>query len=188
MAMQANGKQMVTYQWKQRTTIIRKGNAAGVKIDEVRFDGAGQLQRITLARPEERKMGPLMARKAADVKEDVREVMQLASMYANPQQLAQAIRKGEIWEGPGSLRVQARSVLLPTDEMQMMVDPATYLPVRVDFKTQFEGSPVTIAIDYNQLPNGPAMAARMTVQIPKDGITVNVESYDFARLAGPAIP
>ena len=32
MAMQANGKQVVTYQWKQKSTILRKGSAVGFKI------------------------------------------------------------------------------------------------------------------------------------------------------------
>lgn len=183
MAMGANGKQTVAYQWKQKTTIIRKGNASAVKLDEIRFDSTGQMQRITLMKPEEKKMAPIKARKVAEVREDVEDVMRLAGRYASPRELAQAIKRGEIWEGPSGLRVQARSLLLPIDEMTMRVNGATYLPVRVDFKTQYEGSLVIIAIDYEQLPNGPSMMARMTVQIPKDDIVVNVESFDFVRLA-----
>lgn len=188
MALGTNSKQMATYQWKQKTMIIRKGNPAGFRLEEVRFDASGQPLRITLDRSEEKKMGPFMARKAAAVKDDVREVMQLAGSYANPQQLAQAIRKGETWEGQGTLRVQSRSVILPMDEMTMIFNGSTYLPGRIDIKTQHEGSPVAIAIDYQQLPNGPAMMSRMTVQIPQDGIIVNVESYDFMRPAGSLVP
>ena len=184
MAMGANGKQVARYQWKQKTTILRHGDPAGYRIEEVRFDASGQPQRITIAQPEEKKMGPLRARKAAEIKEDVQEVMQLAGRYANPQQLAQAIQKGQIWEGQGALRVSSRGVLLPMDEMTMTVNAATFLATRIDIRTQHEGSPVTIAIDYQQLPGGPSMLSRMTVQIPKDGIVVNVDSYDFFRLGG----
>jgi hypothetical protein len=188
MAFGANGKQMVSYQWKQSTTVIRKGNPAAVQIEEVRFDAAGQPQRITLARPGEKRMGPLMARKAAAIKDDVQDVMRLAGRYANPQELAAAIRKGEIWEGQGVLRVHAQSVLLPGDEMNMTVNGATYLPVHVEFNTRYEGGPVAIAIDYQQLSNGPSLMARMIVRIPQDDIVVNVDSYDFVRVAGPVIP
>ena len=185
MALGANVKQMKTYQWKQRTTVFRKGNPLEPKIDEVRFDASGQLQRITLSQPEQKRMGPLRARKAAEVKESVQEVMQLAARYANPQQLSLAIQKGELWEGPGALRLQARSVVLPIDEMTIRIDATTYLPTRIDCKTLYEGHPVTISVDYQQLPNGPSMASRMTVQMPKEDIVVQVESYDFVRLAGP---
>jgi hypothetical protein len=185
MAMGANGKQMTSYQWKQKTTVIRKGNSLEPMIDELRFDATNQIQRITLVKPEEKKMGPLRARKAAEVKDSIQQVMQLARRYASPQLLSDAIRKGEIWEGPHALRVQARSVLLPIDEMTMQVNGSTYLATRIDFKTQYEGSPVAIAIDYQQLPGGPSMMTRMTVQVPKENIIVNVESFDFVCLAGP---
>jgi hypothetical protein len=187
MAMQANGKQMAAFQWKQKTTVFRKGKPLDPMIEELRFDATGQLQRITLVKPEQKRMGPIRARKAADTKESIQEVMQLAGRYANPQQLAQAIQKGEIWEGEGRLKVQARTVVLPMDEMTMVVNSGTYLATRVDFKTQYEGSPVAIAIDYEQFPNGPSMMTRMTVQISEEEIAVKVESFDFVRLAGPAV-
>jgi hypothetical protein len=185
MAMGANSKQMISYKWKQKVTVIRKGKPMEPMLEELRFDATGQLQRMTLVKPEEKRMGPLRARKAAETKESVQEVMQLARQYSNPQQLTQAIQKGEIWEGQGTLRVQARSVVLPVDEMMISVNSASYLATRIDFQTQHEGSPVAIAIDYQQLPNGPSMMTRMTVQIPKEDIVVNVESFDFIRLAGP---
>jgi hypothetical protein len=188
MAMSTNAKQMAPYQWKQKTTVIRKGKSLDPIIEELRVDATGHLQRITLAKPEERKMGPLRAKKVADIKESVQEVMQLARRYANPQQLSQAIQRGDIWEGQGKLRVQARSLILPIDEMTMFVNGATYLATRIDFKTQHESGPVAIAIDYEQLPNGPSMMVRMTVQIPGEDVVVNVESYGFVRLAVSNFP
>ena len=183
MAMGANGKQMTSYQWKQKTTVIRKGNPLEPIIDELRFDASGQLQRITLVKPEEKRMGPLRARKAAEVKDSIQQVMQVARRYASPQLLSDAIRK--VREGYHTLRVQARSVLLPFDEMTIQVNGSTYLATRIDFKTQYEGSPVSIALDYQQLAGGPSIMTRMTAQVPKENIIVNVESFDFVRLAGP---
>jgi hypothetical protein len=188
MALKANGKQMISFQWKQKVTVYRKGHPSEPMIEEIRFDATGQPHRVTLAKPEEKRMGPLRARKAADIKEDVQEVMQLARRYSSPQQIAEAIQRGEVWEGQGKLRVQARAAVIPVDEMTILASGATYLPTRIDVKTLHEGSPVTIAIDYQQLPNGPSMMDRMTVQIPKDDIVVNVESFDFIRLAGPVTP
>lgn len=186
MSLGANSKQVRAYQWKQRTTVVRKGTTAGVKLDEIRFDRNGQLQRITLAAPEEKKAGPLRARKVAEVKEAVEEVMMLASRYANPHEIAKAIQKGEIWEGQGTIRVRAQSILLPLDEMHIQFSSASYLPVQADFKTQQEGRPVVIGVTYQQLRNGPSVVTRMTVRIPGEDVLVTVDSYDFVRLAPPS--
>ena len=86
------------------------------------------------------------------------------------------------------IRVEARSVILPMDEMTMITSSSTYLATRADFTTQYEDNSVAITIDYEQLPDGPSMMARMTVRIPKEDIVVSVESFDFMRPAGPNIP
>ncbi len=187
-AMGANAKQMSAYQWKQKTTIMRAGNPAGFKLEEVRFDAAGQPQRTTLSQPEQKRMGPLRARKAAAVRDDVQEVMQLAARYAHPQLQAQAVRSGEIWEGPGTLRVRARALISPLDEVEISISSTNHLVIRADVKTQHDGRPVNIALEYQPIPNGPSMLARMTVQIPADNIVVNVESFDYVRLASPNFP
>ena len=188
MAVGANSKQIAAYQWKQKITVYRHGNPTAPTLEEIRFDITGQPHRVTLSKPEEKRMGPLRARKAAGIKEDVQDVMQLARRYASPQQVADVIRKGEIWEGPGALRVQSRSAVIPGDELTIAVNSNTHLPSRMDIKTHYEGAPVSIAIDYEHLAGGPSMMSRMTVQIPKDGIVVSVESFDFVRLAGTINP
>ena len=85
MAMGANGKQVTCYQWKQRTTVIRRGNPLEPMLDELRFDATGQIQWITLVKPEEKRMGPLRARKAAEVKDSIQQVMQLARISEPPE-------------------------------------------------------------------------------------------------------
>jgi hypothetical protein len=99
-------------------------------------------------------------------------------------QLTQAIQKGEIWEGPDRLRIEARAVILPMDEMTMTVNRSANLATRIELKTQYEGSPVAIAIDYETLPGGPSMMMQMIVQIPNEDVVVRVDSFDFVRLAG----
>src|SRR5687768_14825932 len=56
MAMGANGKQMMSYQWKQKITVIRKGNPLEPTLEELRFDATGQLHRMSIAKPEEKRM------------------------------------------------------------------------------------------------------------------------------------
>jgi len=187
-ALGANGKQMASYQWKQRITILRNGKQAGFRVEEVQFDASGQPQRVTISQSEQKKMGPVRAHKVTEIRDDIQEVMQLAGRYTHPRQLARAIQEGEIWEGPGTLRVRAQSLAFPADDLTMTFNSTTYLATRIDVKTQHGGKPVTITMDYRQLSNGPNMPARMTVQIPEDSVVVNVESFDFVRLASSNFP
>src|ERR687883_174589 len=60
-ALGANGRQMASYQWKQRTTVSRNGRQAGFRLEEVRFDAGGPPQRVTLSPSEQKRMGPLRA-------------------------------------------------------------------------------------------------------------------------------
>ncbi len=71
--------------------------------------------------------------------------------------------------------------------MTLAINPTNFLTTRVDVKTRHEGDPVHVVISYEQLPTGPNMMRRMTVQMPEEDIVVNVESFDFVRLAGPTI-
>jgi hypothetical protein len=188
MALRSNGQQLAAMQWKQKVTVVRKGTAMTPVVEEIRFDATGQMRRTTLAGPEPKRMGPLKARKAAEVKDTIEEAMQLARQYADPRTFAQAVERGELWQGQHNLRIQARSLLLPGDDVSVAASAATYLATRADCKTQHEGDPISIAIDYEQLPNGPSVMRRMIVQFPKDDIAVHVESFDFVRLAAPTIP
>lgn len=188
MALRSNGQQLAAMQWKQKVTVIRKGTAMAPIVEEIRFDATGQMRRTTLARPEQKRMGPLKARKAADIKDNIEEAMQLARQYADPRTFAQAVERGELWQGQHNLRIQARSLLLPGDDVSVAASGATYLATRAECTTQHEGDPISIAIDYEQLPNGPSVMRRMIVRIPKDEIAVHVESFEFVRLAAPTIP
>lgn len=187
MAHAANAKQSAAYMWKQRLTVVRKGEAMEPLVQEIRIDASGQPIRSVIAKPEEKRMGPLRARKVTEIKESIEETMQLAFRYASPQSVGAALRRGEIWEGPSGVRVLAHPAIVPADEMEVHLSATSLLAARIEIKSFHEGNPVRIAIVYEQFPNGPSMMRRMTVRMPEQDIVVNVESFDFVRLAGPTI-
>jgi hypothetical protein len=57
LAMGANAKRVVQYEWKQRITVVRKGRPAEPVVDQVRFDSTGQMQRTTISAPAQEKRG-----------------------------------------------------------------------------------------------------------------------------------
>lgn len=180
-AMAMNAKQVQQYEWKQRITVFRKGNPSEPVIDQIRFDSSGQMQRTTISAPPPKQMGGIRGKIAAGVKEDVKNIMELAGRYNKPQQIVEAVRKGQISKTGDALRVQSNDIIQPTDSMAMLVDPATHHATHIDFKTTYEGDPMTIAQDYSPIPDGPNMMKSMKVSVPEKGLAINIDSYDFVR-------
>ena len=186
LAMAANAKRMMQYEWKQRITVVRKGNAAEPIIDQVRFDSAGKMQRTTISAPEQKEArglrGRVKSNVAAGVKEDVKQIMELAGSYNKPQQMVEAVRKAQVSQtGGGTIRLQANNLITSTDSMTMMVNSATHLAKHVDIKTDYNGDPMAIAQDYSPVPGGPNVMKTMRVSVPAKSLVVNVDSYDFVR-------
>ena len=188
LAMGMNVKQMMQYEWKQRVTVVRRGTPSEPLIDQVRFDSSGQMQRTTLSAPQQKQMGGIRGRVAAGVKENVKDIMELAGSYNKPQQMIAAVKKAEISQGVGggTTRLQASNLIQPADSMTMLVNSATHLASHVDIRTSYEGSPMTIAQDYGALPDGPNVMKSMRVSVPQKGLAVNVDSYDFVRQSASA--
>jgi hypothetical protein len=182
LAMAANAKQIKQYEWKQCVTVIRRGRPSPPVIDQVRFDSSGQMQRTTLSAPQP-ETGGIRGRIAAGVKENVKDVMELAARYNKPQQMVEAVRKAQIAQNPGAgtIRLEASDLIKPGDRMIMMVNVATHHATHVDIRTDDAGDPMTIAQDYGQIPGGPNVMKSMKVSVPKKDLVVNVDSYDYVQ-------
>src|SRR3954452_640292 len=134
LAMAANAKRLMQYEWKQRITVIRKGNPAQPVIDQVRFGADGQMQRTTISAPEQKEMRGLRGKIAAGVKEDVKEIMELAGRYNKPQQMAAAVKKAQISQTPGTgiTRLEANDLIESTDSVTILVNSTTHLATHID--------------------------------------------------------
>jgi hypothetical protein len=189
LAMAMNAKKMTQYQWKQRVNVVRKGNPSEPIIEQIRFDSTGQMQRTTISAPEQKEMRGVRGRIAAGVKENVKEIMQLAASYNKPQQMMEAVKKAQISPSSngGPIQLRATGLIKPTDSMTMLLNPATHLATHLDINTDYDGGPMTIAQDYSPLPGGPNVMRSMKVSVPNKNIVVNVGSYDYTRPTARAI-
>ncbi len=183
LSMAMNAKRMTQYQWKQRVTVTHRGKPAEPMIDQVRFDSNGQMQRTVISAPEQKQMGGIRGRVAANVKENVKGIMQLAGQYNKPQQMMEAIKKAQITPSAGGneLSVLSSGMIKPDDSMTMLLDGTTHLAKHVDIRTNYEGAPMTIAQEYGPVPDGPNVMKSMKVSVPQKEIAVDVDSYDFTR-------
>ena len=183
LAMGMNAKRMTQYEWKQRVTVIHRGKPSEPMVDQIRFDSSGQMQRTVISAPEQKEMGGIRGKVAANVKQNVKDIMQLAGQYNKPQQMMEAVKKAQITpaRGGSDLQLLSSGLIKPGDSMTMLVDSTTHLAKHVDIRTDYDGAPMTIAQDYGPVPEGPNVMNRMRVSVPQKDLAVNVDLYDFTR-------
>lgn len=202
-SQKANAQALRQYSWKSRTEIKLKGESKNVKVEQVRYDLNGKLQKTPIAGPPPtapataaapepggRGGGRLKSKVVENKKEEFGEMMQglgqLVASYGHlPPEKAQAFAanstKGK-GEGAmeGTAQIQGANVLVEGDSMTMWVDPASQMMRRVEIKTVYEGKPATLITEYKSVPNGPTYMAQAMLTYPEKNVELTVDNYEYA--------
>lgn len=201
-AQQANQAALRQYSWKSRTELTVDGETKQVRLEQVRYDIDGRLQKTAIggeAAATASRPGPpgpagalrrrVVAKKTEDFKAMLGELAALAESYAHlPSDRLQAfaaravITPGEGLEA-GSVRIQGRDVRLAGDAMTVWVAPAGFAMRRVEIATLYDTRPVSIRADYRSLDNGLTYQARSVLRYPEESVEIVVETFDYALAA-----
>jgi hypothetical protein len=204
-AQQANKAALRDYTWKSRTELKLKGESKNVKLEQVRYDIDGKLQKTPLTEPAApppqqpaasgRRGGRIKQKIVANKKEEFKELMQdlgaLVAAYAHlPQDKLQAFAqqatagKGEGAEA-GTVRIQGANVLTEGDSLSVWIDPTSFMMRRIEIATTLESKPVSLVAEYRSLDNGLTYQARATLLYPEKTVELTVENYEY-QFAGAA--
>ncbi len=202
-AQKQNSEALKQYTWQSRTEIKVKGESKNVKLEQVRYDMDGKLQKTQIGgSPEQQSEKPTAGRKKRGdrakakiiekKKKEFAEMMQalgklVASYGAIPPGKMQAFVKGaQTSQGEGgqagTMRIQGGDVLLPGDAMTLWIDPATRMMKRVEITTALEEKPVTLVSEYESVVDGPTYQARTVVSYPEKEVELKVENHDYQRV------
>jgi hypothetical protein len=202
-ALQANQSALRQYTWQSRTELRVEGEVKQVRLEQVRFDLDGRLQKTTIgggtASADAARPGPpgpagavrkrVVAQKKEEFQQMLAELGALAESYAHmtPARMSAFATRAVITPGQGietgSARIQGRDVVIPGDRMTIWIDPIGSAMRRIEIATFYEGRPVSIAADYRRLENGLTYQARSTLRYAEKGVEVAVETFDYARSA-----
>lgn len=199
-AQRANADALRSYTWKSRTELKLEGEIVNVRLEQVRYDFDGRLQKTqiggsTASTESGGRGGPLRKRVVAKKKEEFQNLMSdvaaLAGSYAHlPADTLRTffaratITRPQGIEG-GGVRVQGRGVLSPTDEMTILIDPTTFMIRRVEVTSALEGKPVFITVDYRSLESGLTYPTRSLLRYPDKGLDVTVEHFEYQFVGRP---
>jgi hypothetical protein len=196
-SQKANAQALRQYSWKSRTEIKLKGESKNVKLEQVRYDLNGKLQKTPIGSPPQAAPAPAPGGRGGRIKkkvieskkEEFGEMMQglgqlVASYGQLPPEKMQAFAanatKGQ-GEGAmqGTARIQGLNVLQQGDSMTMWIDPASQMIRRVEIQTIYDKKPATLIAEYRSVPNGPTYVARSVLTYPEKNVELTVDNYDY---------
>src|SRR3954466_13610220 len=195
-SQKANAQTLRQYSWKSRTEIKLKGESKNVKLEQVRYDASGKLQKTPIgappaaARPPQGGRGGRMKAKVIEnKKEEFGELMQglgqlVASYGQLPPDKLQAFKAtATTGRGEGALqgtaKIQGHNVLEQGDSMTIWMDPASQMIRRVEINTIYDKKPATVVADYQSVPNGPTYMARAVLTYPEKNVELTVDNSDY---------
>jgi len=201
-SQKANAQALHQYSWKSRTELKLKGESKNVKLEQVRYDVSGTLQKTPIGGSPQAEPAParggrggrLKTKVIENKKEEFGEMMQglgqlVASYGQLPPEKMQAFAanatKGR-GEGAmqGTAQIQGVNVLQQGDTMTLWIDPASQMMRRVEIKTLYDKKPATLVAEYMSVPNGPTYMAKAVLTYPEKNVELTVDNYDY-ELARP---
>ena len=198
-SQKANAQTLRQYSWKSRTEIKLKGESKNVKLEQVRYDANGKLQKTPIGAPPSAappppqggRGGRLKAKAIENKKEEFGELMQglgqLVTSYGQlpPDKLQAFKATATTGRGEGALQgtaqVQGLNVLEQGDSMTIWIDPASQMMRRVEIKTIYDKKPATLVADYQTVPNGPTYMAHAVLTYPEKNVELTVDNSDYVR-------
>ena len=191
--MAKNAAELRKYTFKQRTEVRLDGETKTVRLEQVRFDLDGNLQRTTLTPPAPSQpnrgglRGKVAARKREATQDYVERLMRLSQRYLAPSKsnLEDLRSKAEIWQGQGAtgdqVRIQAKDFVKSGDSFLWTLDALAKMPVRMEAETELDGDPVKVTAEYRTLQNGLNYLARAIVTSARKDLEIRVENFDYDR-------
>jgi hypothetical protein len=198
-SQKANAQALRTYSWKSRTELKLKGESKNIKLEQVRYDLNGKVQKVPLAATPQAAPPPVQGRRGGRIKQNVIEnkkeefgemmqgLGQLVASYGQlPPDKLQAFKatmttgRGE-GAMQGTAQIDGLNVLQQGDSMTIWIDPASQMMRRVEIKTIYEKKPATLVAEYRSIPNGPTYMARAVLTYPEKNVELTVDNYEYER-------
>ncbi len=197
LAVQISGKReenrlrLLDYSWKTRTEISIKGETKVLKVELVRFDVDGRMQKTTLneEKPGQGKergiRGRIQKRKAEEKKEWFGELNRLLEQYSLPTtgKVLDYLDKATFGPGerPGTIRIEGKNVVQPGDQLTMWIDAETKETKFTKVRTQLDRDAVVLETNHDTLESGLRYAARSVITVPAESVRMTVENFDYTK-------
>ena len=172
-AQSENAATLRSYSWKQRTQLSHKGQVLLVRLELLRFDLDGTLQRTTLSEDPNR---------AGDEAVYLKRIQSLRS-YGLPTAglLLDFLQKADIDADGDPVVAKGSNVINDGDRLELRIRPADRQLARIEASGKLEGDRFEANVEYRTSKDGLNHPARANVSIPEKSIEVRVENFDYTK-------
>jgi hypothetical protein len=192
-----NAAAMRQYNWKSRLEYQVEGETKVMKLNLVRFDQDGKLEKTEIGGESNVKKksglrGRRQKKKMRKTKEKWEEIAEMVNAYthASAGQMLDFLQTAAFKPGTGvmsgTVRVSGSDYMKPGDGISMWVDRQTEQIVKLEFHTYLQTEEtkrvmVNGTVSYKTLAGGHAYPARTEVDLPVEKARVVVENFDHIR-------
>jgi hypothetical protein len=201
-AQKKNQEALKQYTWKSRTELKLKGESKNVKLEQVRYDGNGKLQKTPIGgtpepAPQQQQRergvkgavkGKIVENKKEEFAEEMKKLAQLVASYGHmPADKIQAFAKNATFTKgtgaeEGTVLVQGKNVMQSGDSLSLKIDAATLMMKSVEIQTALDGKPVKATSEFMSVAGGPTYQAKSVVQYPEKQLELTVDNYEHQRV------
>lgn len=194
-AREANREKLLAYSWKTRTELVMGGETKVVRIDLVRFDVDGNLQKTTISeemgeqRDRRGLLGMVQNRREKRQEKSQQEwfdaLNDLLEQYSLPTtgKVLDFLDQASIEGGtdPGTARIRGTNVVQPGDELTLIIDADSKQTQQTIIRARLDDDPVIVEIIHDRLASGLDVQARTSITVPATALRMTIENFDYLR-------
>jgi hypothetical protein len=195
-AVKQNAEALRQYSYKRRTVISINGQSRGARVELIRYVD-GRMEAVPLESPARpaapggagRRRARMAEKKREEMKEEFEGLIGLLHRYLSfdSDSAYRALAKATISKTgpePGAVKVVATGVVKPSDSLILTWSANNRRPERIEIRSELNGKPVSATVEYAALPDGPFYPAHTLVSVPKQDISITVDTYDYSHEGG----
>ncbi|HEX6829882.1 MAG TPA: hypothetical protein VF104_12995 [Burkholderiales bacterium] len=192
-AREHNAALMHQYNWNSRTELVVQGQVKDTRIEQVSYGPNGQLQRTTLNDQSSRMpIGFLRRAIAESEKEKMHEFLTglrgVLEQYTLPTtgKILDFMMSASpsLPDAQGLIKLSGNNVVQPGDNLSMWINPWTKHLQHIQVNTTYQGDAAQLTATFATVPvSGLNYTSFAEVTVPAKQLSVQVQNYNYARLA-----
>jgi len=189
-SMAENSEKLKQYTFKQKAEVYLKGELKKTSVSQIHFDSNGERVAIPLeaspAADTQQRRGRIGRRIAEEKKDEMKEYLErltgLMGQYLPPTEdrVKAAVPAAQFSHpDPGTAEVTFPDYLKPGDSMTVALNAAEKRIAQISVKSSLDSDPVSIVVNFSQLPDGTNYPAITSLQSEAKGIELRLSTYDY---------
>ena len=190
-----NQQALRSYGWIETVELSLKGEVKNTTVNSCRYGPDGKVQKTTVVAPPpaEKKRGlrgKVVEKKTGEMKAELEAATALVHQYVPPdpglmQVVMNAGTASLAQAGPGVVALQFPGYVKPSDSLTLTFESAVKSLRQIDVSTYLEspGSPVTLRVGMQSLPDGTSHPGSVVLGMPASQIEVRITNSNYQKLA-----